>query len=89
MSYSKNRMDEVLLEILDEFQFVTGNISTRYGALRVEYGHPEPFPSDFIELANKDWFSTDLPLWIPIYTQRHQRKILKHHHRVDRVQRKR
>ena len=64
-SYPEDRMGEVLQEILDEIEFVTGNASTGYGALRAEYGHPEPFPLNFIEVGNEDWFSTTYPYRFP------------------------
>ena len=64
-SYPEDRMGEVLQEVLDEIEFVTGDASTRYGALRAEYGHPEPFPLNFIEIGNEDWFSTTYPYRFP------------------------
>lgn len=64
-SYPEDRMGEVLQEILDENGFVTGDASTKYGALRAEYGHPEPFPLNFIEVGNEDWFSTTYPSRFP------------------------
>ena len=42
-SYPEEYMGSVLQEALDELEFCMGNTSTPYGALRAQYGHPEPF----------------------------------------------
>ena len=57
-SVPEGQMDWVLQEALDEIEFVMGDTSTKYGALRAEYGHPEPFPLNYIEVGNEDWFSS-------------------------------
>lgn len=43
-------------DALDEIEFVTGNISTKWGAVRAKLGHPEPFPLHYVEIGNEDWF---------------------------------
>jgi len=60
-SYPEDRMDEILQDALNELEFCMGNTSTKYGALRAEYGHPEPFDIKFVEIGNEDWFSTTYP----------------------------
>ena len=64
-SYPEDRMDEVLQEVLGELEFVTGDSSTEYGALRGEYGHPKPFILNYIEIGNEDWFSATYPYRFP------------------------
>jgi len=62
-------MDQVVQEALDELEFCMGSVDTPWGAKRAEYGHPEPFQIDHVELGNEDWFSTDYPARVaPLYT---------------------
>ena len=42
-SYPEDQMDEVLQSALDELEYCMGDTSTKYGALRAQHGHPEPF----------------------------------------------
>ncbi|KAI9759757.1 MAG: hypothetical protein M4579_002142 [Chaenotheca gracillima] len=60
-SWPEDRMQEVLQEALDELEYVTGNTDTKFGALRAQHGHPEPFTIDFVEIGNEDWFSDTYP----------------------------
>ncbi len=41
---------------LDEVEYVTGDVSTKWGAARARDGHPAPFPLHYIEIGNEDWF---------------------------------
>jgi alpha-N-arabinofuranosidase len=43
-------------DALDEIEFVTGDSSTRWGAMRATYGHPKPFTMHYIEIGNEDQF---------------------------------
>ena len=40
---------------LDEVEYVTGDVSTRWGAERARDGHPSPFPLHYIEVGNEDY----------------------------------
>ncbi|SEG49037.1 alpha-N-arabinofuranosidase [Bryocella elongata] len=40
---------------LDEVEYVTGDVSTKWGAERAKDGHPKPFPLHYIEVGNEDW----------------------------------
>ena len=60
-SYPLERMGEVAQEALDELEYCMGDKSTRYGALRAQHGHPEPFRIRFVEIGNEDWFSDTYP----------------------------
>lgn len=64
-SYPEDQMAEVLQEALDEIEFCMGDTSTKYGALRAEYGHPEPFSISYVELGNEDFFSTTYGYRLP------------------------
>lgn len=41
---------------LDEVEYATGDVSTKWGAERAKDGHPAPFPLHYIEIGNEDWF---------------------------------
>lgn len=43
-------------EALDEIEYVTGDVSTRWGAQRARDGHPAPFPLHYVEIGNEDGF---------------------------------
>ncbi len=41
---------------LDEVEYATGDVSTKWGAQRAKDGHPAPFPLHYIEIGNEDFF---------------------------------
>jgi len=43
-------------DALDEIEFVTGDTGTKWGAVRAKLGHPAPFPLQYVEVGNEDWF---------------------------------
>ena len=43
-------------DAMDELEFVTGDTSTKWGAVRAKLGHPAPFPLQYVEIGNEDWF---------------------------------
>lgn len=43
-------------EALEEIEYVMGDKSTKWGAIRAIDGHPEPFPLHYIEIGNEDGF---------------------------------
>jgi alpha-L-arabinofuranosidase len=43
-------------DALDEIEFATGATSTKWGAKRAQLGHPAPFPIQYVEIGNEDWF---------------------------------
>lgn len=64
-SFPPDRMQDVLQEVLDELEYCTGDTSTKYGALRAEHGHPDPFTINYVEIGNEDWFSSTYPYRFP------------------------
>jgi alpha-N-arabinofuranosidase len=66
-SVPEDRIDDLILQsALDELEFCMGNTTTYWGSKRAEYGHPEPFNINFVELGNEDWFSSTYPYRFPI-----------------------
>src|ERR1700733_14506430 len=51
----------LLKEALDELEFCMGSTNTYWGEKRAEYGHPEPFDIQYVEIGNEDWFGQDYP----------------------------
>jgi len=43
-------------DALDEIEYATGGPETKWGAVRVQEGHPKPFPLKYVEIGNEDWF---------------------------------
>lgn len=42
-------------DALDLVEFANGDITTEWGSLRAEMGHPEPFALEFIGIGNEQW----------------------------------
>jgi len=49
-------LEPYVQDALDEIEYVTGSVSTPWGAVRAKNGHPEPFPLTYVEIGNEDWF---------------------------------
>ncbi|MET9913268.1 LamG-like jellyroll fold domain-containing protein [Streptomyces sp. NPDC006476] len=45
-------------DALDEIEYVTGPATSTWGAKRAADGHPKPFPLEFVEIGNEDWFDS-------------------------------
>lgn len=43
-------------DALDEIEYVMGPVTSTWGARRAKDGHPEPFPLQYVEIGNEDWF---------------------------------
>ncbi|EFX01149.1 alpha-n-arabinofuranosidase a precursor [Grosmannia clavigera kw1407] len=56
-------------DILDELEFVLGDSSTPFGALRASYGREEPFKVDMIEVGNEDNLSKGCSSYASRFTQ--------------------
>jgi alpha-N-arabinofuranosidase len=49
-------LEPYVQEALEEIEYVTGDVHTRWGARRAQDGHPKPFPLVYVEIGNEDWF---------------------------------
>ena len=47
--------DTWLKECLDALEYANGDVNTKYGALRAENGHPEPFNIEYLEIGNENY----------------------------------
>ncbi|MES2463450.1 MAG: alpha-L-arabinofuranosidase C-terminal domain-containing protein, partial [Armatimonadota bacterium] len=43
-------------EALDEIEYVSGPVTTKWGAQRAKDGHPAPFKLRYVEIGNEDFF---------------------------------
>jgi alpha-N-arabinofuranosidase len=41
-------------EAVDEIEYATGDVNTKWGAQRAKDGHPAPFPLHYVEVGNED-----------------------------------
>ncbi len=55
-------------DALDEIEFVNGDASTKWGAVRVKLGHPKPYNVKYIEVGNEDFFDRVGKTWDARYT---------------------
>ena len=50
-------LDGFVQDALDEIEYVIGDAkNTKWGARRAKDGHPAPFPLEYVEVGNEDWF---------------------------------
>ncbi|GIJ98194.1 hypothetical protein Aspvir_000309 [Aspergillus viridinutans] len=47
-------------DALNELEFLTGSVETKYGALRASVGHPEPWVVKYVEVGNEDGLSNGM-----------------------------
>jgi len=50
-----DRLDEYVQDALDLIAFANGDISSPWGKLRAEMGHPEPFNLKMLGVGNENW----------------------------------
>ncbi|MDQ1071119.1 LamG-like jellyroll fold domain-containing protein [Streptomyces canus] len=49
-------LEPFIQDALDEIEYVTGPVTSTWGARRAADGHPKPFPLEYVEIGNEDWF---------------------------------
>ncbi len=49
-------LEPYVQDALDELEYVTGDTSTKWGAVRAKNGHPAPFALRYVEIGNEDEF---------------------------------
>ncbi|MCB0752289.1 MAG: alpha-N-arabinofuranosidase, partial [Ignavibacteriae bacterium] len=49
-----NEMDEYIQEVIDLIEWANGPITSTWGKIRAEAGHPEPFNLEYIGIGNED-----------------------------------
>lgn len=49
------RLNDYIQEALDAIEYANGDVTTKYGKLRAENGHPEPFNLRLLEIGNENY----------------------------------
>jgi alpha-N-arabinofuranosidase len=49
-------LEPYVQDALDELEYVTGGVNTKWGAERAKDGHPAPFSLTYVEIGNEDEF---------------------------------
>ncbi|KAI1653102.1 glycoside hydrolase family 51 protein [Daldinia decipiens] len=44
-------------DALNEIEFVRGPADSKWGSVRAQLGHPEPWKLEYVEIGNEDWLS--------------------------------
>lgn len=50
-----DQIDEWIHECLDALEYANGDVNTKYGKMRADNGHPEPFNLEYIEIGNENY----------------------------------
>lgn len=58
-------LDAFIQDALDAIDYALGDGTTKWSRKRVENGHPEPFPLQYVEIGNENWG--------PVYEKRYDR----------------
>lgn len=61
----EEELDAFIQDALDAIDYALGDGTTEWSRKRVENGHPEPFPLQYVEIGNENWG--------PIYEKRYDR----------------
>jgi alpha-L-arabinofuranosidase len=52
---SDDELETYIQDALDLIEFCNGDTSTKWGAIRAEMGHPEPFNLKYLAVGNENW----------------------------------
>ena len=69
-----DKIEPYIQDAIDLIEFANGDVTTTWGKLRAEMGHPEPFNLTYLGIGNEQWG----PQYIERYTEFH--KVLKEKH---------
>lgn len=50
-----DQIGEWIEECLDALEYANGDVTTKYGRMRADNGHPEPFNLEYIEIGNENY----------------------------------
>ncbi len=53
-------LEPYVQEALEEIEYVSGPVTSKWGAERAKDGHPKPFTLHYVEIGNEDWFDKSL-----------------------------
>lgn len=58
-SVPREALQPYIDDVLNELEYIKGDASTKFGALRASHGRLEPFALDHVEIGNEDFLSKD------------------------------
>ncbi len=50
-----DQIEDWIQECMDALEYANGDVTTKYGKMRADNGHPEPFNLEFIEIGNENY----------------------------------
>lgn len=50
-----NELEEMIQDTLDAIEYATAPADSRWGKVRANMGHPEPFKMNYVEIGNENW----------------------------------
>lgn len=50
-----DQIGEWIQECMDALEYANGDVTTKYGKMRADAGHPEPFNLEYIEIGNENY----------------------------------
>ncbi|KAI1492729.1 alpha-L-arabinofuranosidase [Biscogniauxia mediterranea] len=53
----QDQFQELIDDALDEIEFIRGPADSKWGSVRAELGHPEPWTLKYVEIGNEDWLA--------------------------------
>jgi len=62
-------LEPYVQDALDEIEYITGDTTTKWGALRAKHGHPDPFPLTYVEIGNEDHLGSGPETYDQRFTQ--------------------
>ncbi len=54
LHYDESGTEEFLQEAIDAIEYARASVTTKWGKMRADAGHPEPFPLPFVEIGNEN-----------------------------------
>lgn len=54
---AKEDLQPYIQSALDEIEFLTGDVNTKWGAVRASLGYPKPWKVKYVEIGNEDWLA--------------------------------
>ncbi|KAI1357667.1 alpha-N-arabinofuranosidase A [Xylaria arbuscula] len=53
----EDQLQQFIESALEEIEFIRGPADSKWGAVRAELGHPEPWTLEYVEVGNEDWLA--------------------------------
>ncbi|KAI1269973.1 glycoside hydrolase family 51 protein [Xylariaceae sp. FL1019] len=59
----KEDLQPFIDDALEEIEFITGSPDSKWGRVRAQLGHPEPWKLPYVEIGNEDWLAGGAEGW--------------------------